>query len=141
FDKCDVAVVTNIAEDHLGLGGIDTIEKLARVKSVVPESVHERGWAVLNADDDLVYEMRNNVKCKVALFSIHANSSRIEEHCKRGGTACFSDGQCIILRQGVHQLRRIQKIDHISITLNGRAVFNIYNAMAAVLAAHAVGCT
>ena len=141
FDKCDVAVITNIAEDHLGLGGIDTIEKLARVKGVVAEAVHERGWAVLNADDDLVYDMRDNVKCKVALFSLHGNSPRIEAHCKRGGVACFTDDQYIILRQGVHQYRRIQKINHIPITLEGRAVFNIYNVLASVLAAHAVGCT
>lgn len=141
FDRCDVAVITNIAEDHLGLGGIDTIEKLANVKSVVAEAVHERGWAVLNADDDLVYDMRNRVKCKVALFSLHGNSPRIEEHCRRGGTACFTDDQYVILRQGVHQYRRIQKINHIPITLEGRAVFNVYNVLAAVLAAHAVGCT
>jgi cyanophycin synthetase len=108
---------------------------------VVAEAVHERGWAVLNADDDLVYDMRNNVKCKVALFSLHGNSPRIEEHCKRGGVACFTDDQYIILRQGVHQYRRIQKINHIPITMEGRAVFNIYNVLAAVLAAHAVGCT
>jgi len=141
FDKCDVAVVTNIAEDHLGLGGIDTLEKLAKVKSVVAESVHERGWAVLNADDDMVYEMRSRLNCKVALFSLHGNSPRIEEHCKRGGVACYADEQYIVLRQGVHQYRRIQKINHIPITLEGRAVFNIYNVMRAVLAAHAVGCT
>ena len=141
FDKCDVAVITNIAEDHLGLGGIDTLEKLAHVKSVVAEAVHERGWAVLNADDDMVYEMRNRVNCKVALFSLHGNSPRIEEHCKKGGVACYADDQYIVLRQGVHQYRRIQKINYIPITLEGRAVFNIYNVMGAVLAAHAVGCT
>lgn len=141
FDKCDVAVITNVAEDHLGLGGIDTLEKLARVKSTVAEAVHEKGVAVLNADDDIVYNMRNNVKCKVALFSLHGNSSRIEEHCKKGGVACFTDGQYIVLRQGVHQYRRIQKVQHIPITLEGRAIFNVYNVLAAVLAAHAVGCT
>ncbi len=141
FDKCDVAVVTNIAEDHLGLGGIDTLEKLAKVKCTVAEAVHERGWAVLNADDDMVYEMRNKVNCKVALFSLHGNTPRIEEHCKKGGVACYADEQYIVLRQGVHQYRRIQKISCIPITLEGRAVFNIYNVMGAVLAAHAIGCT
>jgi len=141
FDKCDVAVITNVAEDHLGLGGIDTIEKLARVKSVVAEAVHNKGWAVLNADDDIVYEMRNKLSCKIALFSIHGNSPKIEEHCRKGGTACFADQQYIVLRQGVHQYKRIQKIDHIPVTFNGKAVFNVYNVLAATLAAHAVGCS
>src|SRR5207245_2258353 len=79
YDQCDCAIVTNVAEDHLGLGGIDTLEKLARVKSVVPETVHANGYAILNADDDLVYQMRENVKCRVALFSLHADNHRIEE--------------------------------------------------------------
>ena len=58
FKKCDVAVVTNVEGDHLGLKGIHTIEQLAKVKGVVPETVMPDGYAILNADDDLVYDMR-----------------------------------------------------------------------------------
>ena len=56
FNNCDVAVVTNVAADHLGLKGIHTIEQLAKVKGVIPETVLPDGYAILNAEDDLVYE-------------------------------------------------------------------------------------
>jgi cyanophycin synthetase len=58
FQNCEVAVVTNVAADHIGLGGINTVEQMAKVKAVVPETVFPHGYAVLNADDDLVYKMK-----------------------------------------------------------------------------------
>ena len=58
FDHCDVGVVMNVAADHLGLKGVNTLEDLARVKSVVPRAVSSKGYAVLNAEDPLVYKMR-----------------------------------------------------------------------------------
>ena len=70
FHYCDVGIVTNVAADHLGLKGIHTIEQLAKVKGVIPETVLPSGYAVLNADDDLVYDMRKAVNCNVALFSM-----------------------------------------------------------------------
>ncbi len=62
FKKCDIGIVTNVAADHLGLKGIHTIEQLAKVKGVIPETVLPDGYAILNADDDLVYDMRRNVR-------------------------------------------------------------------------------
>ena len=61
FQNCDVAIVTNVAADHIGLGGIDTLEQMARVKAVVPETVFPHGYAILNADDDLVYKMKEDL--------------------------------------------------------------------------------
>ncbi|MBB1286559.1 cyanophycin synthetase [Flavisolibacter sp. BT320] len=136
FDQCDCAIVTNVAEDHLGLGGIDTLEKLARVKSVVPETVSPNGFAVLNADDDLVYAMREKVKCKVALFSLDESSPRIEEHCAAGGLAAVYENDYLLLRIGNHYLP-IEEAANIPITFGGRATFNIANALAAALAAYA----
>lgn len=135
YDQCDCAIVTNVAEDHLGIGGIDTLEKLARVKSVVPETVHANGYAVLNADDDLVYAMRENVKCKVALFSLYADSARVEEHCKGGGLAAVYENGYLLLRIGNHYIP-IEEAANIPITFGGRAEFNIANALAAALAAY-----
>src|ERR671933_179594 len=57
FDQCDVGVVLNVAADHLGIGDIDTVEQLAKLKSVLVESVMPKGYAVLNADDPLVSQM------------------------------------------------------------------------------------
>ena len=68
FKHCDIGIVTNVAADHLGLKGIHTVEQLAKVKGVIPETVLPEGTAILNADDDLVYAMRKNVECNVACF-------------------------------------------------------------------------
>ncbi len=61
FQNCDVAMVTNISADHIGLGGIDSMEQMAKVKAVVPETVFKHGYAILNADDDLVYAMKERI--------------------------------------------------------------------------------
>jgi len=135
FDRCDCAVVTNVAEDHLGLDGIDSLEKLAKVKSVLPETVSSTGFAVLNADDDLVYAMKEKLTCKIALFSMHADNIRIEEHCKNGGLAAVYENGFLVLRTGNH-LIPIEETRNIPLTFGGRAEFNIANALAASLAAH-----
>jgi cyanophycin synthetase len=135
FDQCDAAIVTNVAEDHLGLDGIDTLEKLARVKSVIPETVKQDGYAVLNADDDLVYAMREEVSCKVALFSLFSNNFRIERHCAAGGLAAVYDNGYILLRTG-NQIIPVEAVANIPITFGGKAEFNIANVLAASLAAY-----
>lgn len=138
FDQCDGAVVTNVAEDHLGLDGIDSLEKLAKVKSVVPETVNPNGYAVLNADDDLVYAMKDRVNCKVALFSLHADNIRVEEHCNQGGLAAVYENGFLLLRTGNH-LIPIEEAKNIPITFGGKAEFNIANVLAAALAAYTNG--
>jgi cyanophycin synthetase len=80
FHQCDIAIVTNIAADHLGLKDINTLDDMARVKSVVPGSVRPGGFAILNADDDLVFTMKNELTCQIALFSLDPNNPRIVDH-------------------------------------------------------------
>jgi cyanophycin synthetase len=140
FDQCNTAIVTNVAEDHLGLGGIDTIEKLARVKAIVPESVMRDGYAVLNADDDLVYAMRETLECNIALYSMYSDSVRVEQHCEAGGLAAVYEQGYILLRQG-NQLMPVEEVVNIPITFGGKADFNIANVMAACLAAYTNGIT
>lgn len=135
FDKCDVAVVTNVAADHLGLGGINTLEQLAKAKSVVPETVKENGYAILNADDDLVYAMKDRLKSKVALFSLYSDNSRIEQHCAEGGLAAFVDEGYLFLRRG-RNLIPVEEVKNVPVTFGGSATFNIYNVLAACLAAY-----
>jgi cyanophycin synthetase len=135
FDLCDTAIVTNVAEDHLGQGGIDTLEKLARVKSVVPETVLPYGYAILNADDDLVYSMKDSVVCNVALFSLYSDNIRIEEHCNKGGLAAYIENGYLILRIGNH-LVPVDEVKNVPITFDGKADFNIANVLAAILAAY-----
>jgi cyanophycin synthetase len=138
FHNCDVAVVTNVAEDHLGLQGIDTIQKLAKVKSVVPGTVFKHGYAVLNADDDLVYQMRKELECNIALFSLDENNPRIKEHCAKGGFAAVYEHGYITILKGTWKIR-VEKVTSIPITFSGKAEFNIYNAMAATLGVYVQG--
>ncbi len=138
FKKCDVAVVTNVAADHLGLKGIHTIEQLAKVKAVVPETVLPDGYAILNADDDLVYDMRRNVDCNVALFSMDENNPRVKALQRKGGiTAVYENGWVTICR-GEWKMRIMEAIN-IPLTYGGKAKFMIQNVLAAVLAANVQG--
>lgn len=138
FDQCNVAVITNIAEDHLGLDGIDDLEKLAKVKAVVAESVCSSGYAILNADDDLVYKMKDNVKCKLALYSIHGDNIRIEEHCNNGGIAAYFDNGYLLIRKA-NYIFPVEEVKNIPITFNGSAEFNIYNVLSSILACYTYG--
>jgi cyanophycin synthetase len=138
FKKCDVGIVTNVAADHLGLKGIHTIEQLARVKGVIPETVLPNGYAILNADDDLVYEMRRTVNCNVALFSMDENNPRIKAMQRLNGiTAIYENGYITICR-GEWKMR-VMKADQIPLTYGGKATFMIQNVLPAILAAHVQG--
>ncbi len=135
FHTCDVAVVTNVAEDHLGLGGIDTVEKLARLKSTVPQTVQRNGYAILNAEDDLVYKMREELDCKVALYALDPNNRRVKAHTDKGGLAAvYDDGYVTIIKGGWRI--RVEHVRNIPITFNGIAEFNVANTLAATLAVY-----
>jgi cyanophycin synthetase len=133
FTQCDIAIVTNIAADHLGLKGINSVEDMARVKAVVPESVKPGGYAILNADDDLVYAMRQNLKCKIALFSLNEQNPRIIKHCNDGGLAAIVENGYVTICKGNWKIR-VDKVVAIPLTFSGRAVFNILNVLPALLA-------
>lgn len=134
FHNCDIAIITNIAADHLGLQGIDTLEQLARVKAVVAESVFPEGFAILNADDDLVYKMRENITCKLALFSMDETNQRIIDHCKTGGIAAVYENGYVTIMKGTWKIR-VDKVTNVPMTFGGRAEFNIANCLPVILAA------
>jgi cyanophycin synthetase len=133
FDKSDIGIVTNIAADHLGLHDINTVEEMARVKGVVAESVKPDGYAILNADDDLVYNMSYSVNSKVALFSMDENNPRVVEHCNEGGYAAIAENGYITICKGTWKIR-VAKIINIPLTFSGKAIFMIQNILPAVLA-------
>ncbi len=138
FRNCDIAIVTNVSEDHIGLGGIENIEQMAKVKAVVPETVFPHGYAILNADDDLVYKMRKGLDCKVALFSMDENNPRIKEHCEDGGIAAVFENGYVSILKGNWKVR-IEKVRDIPLTFEGKAVHNIMNTLPAVLATYLFG--
>jgi cyanophycin synthetase len=135
FRNCDIAIVTNVASDHMGLGGIDSLEQMARVKSVVAETVYKHGFAILNADDDLVYEMRKNLQCNIALFSMDENNPRIIEHCKNGGHAAVFENGFVTIMKGTWKIR-VQKVSEIPITYGGKALHNVMNTLPSILATY-----
>jgi len=135
FQNCEVAVVTNVAADHMGLGGIHTLEAMAKVKAVVPETVFPHGYAVLNADDDLVYKMKDGLKCNIALFSMDENNPRIKEHSADHGLACVYENGYVTIMKGTWKIRVLPARD-IPLTYEGKAIHNINNCLPAVLAAY-----
>lgn len=135
FQNCEVAVVTNVAADHIGLGGINSVEAMAKVKAVVPETVFPHGYAVLNADDDLVYKMKHDLKCNIALFSMDETNPRIKEHCNNNGLACVYENGYVTIMKGNWKIRVLPARD-IPLTYEAKAVHNINNCLPAVLSAY-----
>jgi cyanophycin synthetase len=138
FTSCDVGVVLNVAADHLGLGDIDSIDQMARVKSVVAEAAMPNGYAVLNADDPLVSAMASQVSAQIAYFSMHPTNELIRSHTQRGGLAAVYENGYLSILKGDWTLR-IEQAVNVPLTLGGRAPFMIANALAASLAAFAQG--
>ena len=138
FKKCDIGVVTNVAGDHLGLKGIHTIDQLAKVKGVIPETVHKDGYSVLNADDDRVYKMKNNVESKVALFSMDEKNPRIKRHSARGGISAVYENGYITIYRGEWKMRVAQAVN-VPLTKGGKASFMIQNVLAGVLSCYLHG--
>lgn len=138
FDRCNVAVVTNIGiGDHLGLNYINTTEELAVVKRVIVENVAPDGVAVLNAADSSVVKMASACPGGVIFFAQDRQNPVISTHCARGLRVIFTEKGQIVARQGEFE-QRIALAD-IPLTRNGSIGFQIDNAMAAIGAAWGLG--
>lgn len=133
----DVSVVTNVTADHLGLHGIDTVDQLAEVKSVVPRITRKSGWAVLNADDPRVLAMRQITRARPWLFTRDPDSPAIRDVLTDGGRATtVIDGWIVVRDTGVDPL--VEVVD-VPMTLAGLSHFNVENALAAASASLAAG--
>lgn len=138
FHNCDIGIVTNVAADHLGLKGIHTVEQLARVKGVIPETVLPDGYAILNADDENVYDMRKSVECNVALFSMDESNPNIKRHAKNGGLSAIYENGYITICKGEWKMRVIKAVN-VPLTFGGKATFMIQNVLPAVLTGYIRG--
>lgn len=145
YDAADVAIVTNVAADHLGLGGIYTLEQLAQVKGTVAASTHRRGTTVLNADDPLCLAMAERTRAKVCYFSLHPDEEParavLDRHLKARGVAIVvrntprGEAICLLDRRETSLLL----IGDIPATFDGRARMNVANALAATAACLSLG--
>ena len=146
YDRNDIAVVTNVAPDHLGMKGIDTLEQLADVKAVVVEAVPRNGFAVLNADDPLVRKMRDRCSGSIVWYSLQPADSRerafIDARLRRGGRAVVLEqtdrGDMIVIKHGTRTMQ-LAWTHLLPATFGGTALFNVANALAAAGAAFAAG--
>ncbi len=133
YDRADVAVVTNISDDHLGQDGLESVEDIAFVKALVVEAVKPAGWAVLNADDRLVQHFVDRAQCGIIYFSMDAMNERVRAHIEAGGRAVCLKGHVIAAFEGGAP-RQIAKVGEIPIAYGGMAPCNIENALAAAAA-------
>lgn len=146
YDYNDVAIVTNVTGDHLGLDGIVTIEQLAEVKAVIVDAVPRTGTAVLNADDPLALAMADRCNGAVALTTTappgSAGGESVERHLAAGGligrVEAGPGGECLVVRRGSESIVCVA-LTEIPITWGGAARMHVANALAAATGATALG--
>lgn len=138
FDCCDIGVITNVSEDHLGVHGIETLEDLAYVKSLVVEVVRRDGYSILNAEDPCLVPLAERAGGQVCYFSLDPDNEVFKQHIGKGGIGVTRRDSSLIIERGPQDLP-VLNVDSIPATFKGRAVFNVANAMVAALAAHLSG--
>ncbi len=138
FSRCDIALITNIQEDHLGLSDIHTLDDLARVKSTVVRSVKKDGWAILNAEDEYCRKIADEVSCNVAWFAMDEENDFVKKLSKEGKIVAVYENGYITVKKGEWKIR-VERATHVPLTLGGKAKFMIANALAATLAAYLYG--
>lgn len=138
FDRCKVAVVTNIGMgDHLGLNYITTLDDLAVLKRVIVQNVAENGYAVLNAADPVVAAMAANCPGQVIYFATDRNSPVMATHRAQGKRVVYVDNDAIVATEGRKSVRI--SLAGVPITRDGTITFQVENVMASVAAAWGVG--
>jgi cyanophycin synthetase len=135
----DVAVVTNISADHLGLHGIFTLDQLAEVKATITRIARPDGWCVLNADDPRVLAMRRNARGRPFLFSMDPDHPAIRAVLSEGGRGIAPiDGWMSVLRPGP-RIDSLLRLEDVPVTLAGISTQHTQNAMAAAAGALGLG--
>jgi cyanophycin synthetase len=143
WDWCDVAVMTNVQADHLGQDGVETLDDMLWVKSLVAERVREGGTLVLNADDERLASLPEHrriarIRRTIVFFSLHERSVAVRRHRSRGGTAFFVRDGWIVEATGASE-RRVVEVASIPATMDGAADYNVANALGAAAACRALG--
>ncbi|KQM20585.1 cyanophycin synthetase [Chryseobacterium sp. Leaf201] len=138
FSQCDIGVLTNIEEDHLGLNDIHNLKDLTKVKRVVLDSVKKNGWSILNADNEYSMKIVNDLDSQVAIFSMNENNPYIQKFAKEGKITCVYEEGFVTIKKGDWKIR-IGKAKDFPITMEGKAKFMIENVLAASLSCYLYG--
>ncbi|HET7795603.1 MAG TPA: cyanophycin synthetase [Rhizobacter sp.] len=138
FDRCQVAVVTNVgAGDHLGLNYITTVEDLAVLKRVIVQNVATTGFAVLNAADPITLAMASYTPGGVILFAVDGQHPALVAHRAQGKRSVYVEGEDIVAVEGPARARI--SLREVPLTRGGSIGFQVENALAAVAAAWGCG--
>ena len=138
FSRCDIGIITNIQEDHLGISDIHTLDDLARVKATVVRSIKKDGWAILNAEDNQCLKIANDLSCNIAYFSLTEDNPTVQKFAKEGKIVAVYENGFITIKKGEWKIR-VERATHVPLTLGGKAKFMISNVLAATLAAYLQG--
>ena len=138
-ERADIALITNVAEDHMGQYGIFTLDGLIEAKMIVSHLVSDAGVLVLNADDEGLVKHAGNVGAeRICWFSMYPDKVLVRLHIEEGGAACVVEGGVIVYyRAGV--ATDICPVVDIPLTLRGRALYNVYNCISASAVASELG--
>lgn len=139
FHHCDVGIVTNVAEDHLGLDGIETFDQLVKLKRLIPEIVIEGGYCILNADDPEVARMAEHTNGQIVYTSIFHDNRLILDWLEQEGEAWFVDQSGYIVHAKESRLHPFLPVNDIPVTINGAAKHNVSNLLQALAAASTQG--
>ncbi len=138
LERADVAVLTNIANDHLGEYGVQDLGALAETKLLVARAIGPEGGVVLNADDPVLVVGAASVRAPVVWFSLEPDRPALARHIRAGGAAAVCAGDDLLLATG-ETLYLVAAVSDLPIALGGAARHNVANAMAAMAAAHVLG--
>lgn len=138
FSRCDIGIITNIQEDHLGLNDIETLKDLANVKMVVARSIKKDGWAILNAEDEMCLKVAKELDCNIAYFSMNEDTPFVQKLAKDGKIVAVYENGFITIKKGTWKIR-VERASLVPLTMGGKARFMIANALAATLAAYLWG--
>ena len=138
YDLADIGVITNISEDHLGVDGVETLDDLLMVKSLIAEAVKPNGCVVLNADDKKLIEILPRLKVTCILFSKEHDNQTLHEHLQNGGKGVFIEENTIFLAEK-NEATSVINIKDIPATLGGIVECNVENSLAAVAVSYGLG--
>ena len=137
-EAAHAALITNVAEDHMGEFGVQTLEELADVKWIVTSVVENDGLVILNADDPLLISRAKKTNANIGWFSSDPSNPLIVENINASKTACTLENGNIIFYQAGNK-HTLLKVEDIPITLQGAATHNVQNVLGVVMLTHALG--
>lgn len=133
FDCCDISVVTNVQEDHLGISDIETMEDLTQVKGVIVKATMPSGNTVLNAENVYTASLAKQTTSKISWFGVNLNNPILAKALKGDADAAYVKDDKLVLKVN-SQVDTVIPVNEIPITFGGKVSFMVQNALAATLA-------